>query len=107
MDNGNTWTRLTGQGGLPEFHVTDLVQEPGNAGRFYVALAGRVDGVLNASNIGAYRTDNGQSATPTWTPVVNGILPDYDHDGVAGEALGQVKEDRNNNNILDPGEDLN
>ena len=50
-NNGNAWDRLSGRGGLPQFHVTDLVQEPGNAGRFYVALAGETDD-LNPANIG-------------------------------------------------------
>lgn len=102
-DNGDTWNRLSGQGGLPEFHVTDLVQEPGNPSRFYVALAGLKEG-LNDANIGIYRTNNGDSGVVTWTSVVNGITPDYDHDGIPGEA--NINEDRNNNNLLDAGEDL-
>ena len=39
------------------------------------------------------------------TKVVNGIVPDYDHDGVPGEV--QLDEDLNGNSILDPGEDTN
>ncbi|MBC7852688.1 MAG: hypothetical protein IAF94_04555, partial [Pirellulaceae bacterium] len=104
LDKGDTWSRLSGQGGLPEFHVTDIVQEPGNAGRFYVALAGAANG-LNAANIGIYRTNNGASGVVTWTAVVTGIAPDYDHDGVAGEA--QLNEDLNGNSMFDPGEDAN
>ncbi|NOS70945.1 MAG: LEPR-XLL domain-containing protein [Verrucomicrobia bacterium] len=104
-NNGTAWDRLSGQGGLPQFHVTDLVQEPGNAGRFYVALAGETDG-LNAANIGVYRTDSGTAGVVTWTKMDTGIVPDYDHDGVAGEA--QLDEDVIiNNDILDPGEDTN
>ena len=89
---------------MPEFHVTDIVQEPGNAGRFYVALAGETDG-LNAADIGVYRTNNGDTGAVLWTQVVTGMTPDYDHDGVAGEA--QLDEDLNANAMLDKGEDLN
>lgn len=104
LDQGDTWTRLSGTGGLPEFHVTDLVQEPGNAGRFYVALAGETAG-LNPADIGVYRTDNGNAGAVTWIKVDTGIAPDYDHDGIPGES--QIAEDRNGNNTKDPGEDTN
>lgn len=92
LNNGQEWKRLSGKGtpALPEFDISDMVQEPGNAGRFYVSLSSsRASGT--AGTEGVYRADNANAVdetTITWTKVVNGLTPDYDRDGTPGEPAG-------------------
>ncbi|MBI2924677.1 MAG: carboxypeptidase regulatory-like domain-containing protein, partial [Verrucomicrobia bacterium] len=136
-NGGEDWARLSGEDDLPEWRVTDVVQDPGEPGRFYVALAGEAqleDGdELDPAEKGIYRTDNGDADDAddiSWTRIDDGITPDYDHDGEPNEIdpnedidgntritpgedrdgdrrLDVVNEDANGNRTLDAGEDLN
>ncbi|MCI0537323.1 MAG: MSCRAMM family adhesin SdrC, partial [Verrucomicrobiales bacterium] len=134
-DGGGAWDRLSGEADLPEWRVTDVIEDPGDPGRFYVALAGEErlenDDELDPAEKGIYRTNNGDADDAddiTWSRIVDGITPDYDHDGVPNEldlsedvdgdthiTLGEdrdgdrrldvANEDTNANGILDAGED--
>ncbi|MBL9139058.1 MAG: M10 family metallopeptidase C-terminal domain-containing protein [Verrucomicrobiales bacterium] len=87
LNGGTDWERLSGQAGLPEYHVTDMVEDPGTAGRIYVGFAG--PGTATAGTLGVYRTDLGTNADRTalaWQSLNTGLTPDYDHDGVFAEA---------------------
>lgn len=86
-DEGATWTRISGKGGLPEYGVSDLVEDPAVPGRIYVALSGKAE--AEAGTWGIFRTDTGASldvASMNWQATNTGITPDYDHDGTFGEA---------------------
>lgn len=87
LNGGTDWERLSGQAGLPEYHVTDMVEDPGTAGRIYVGFAG--PGAAAAGTLGVYRTDLGTNADRTalaWQSLNAGLTPDYDHDAVLAEA---------------------
>ena len=83
-DGGDTWVHLTGNG-LQAGSISDIVRDPTNPARFYVAVSGRFDLDLNgdpeddASNPGngIYRTDNYGGS---WTPVNTGIRTSVDFD---------------------------
>jgi hypothetical protein len=59
-DGGQTWNRWSGDHGLPEAGVSDLVEDPGNASRFYAGIPG----------IGIYRSDDGGVS---WHPITNDL----------------------------------
>ncbi|MCC6231526.1 MAG: hypothetical protein IT580_02725, partial [Verrucomicrobiales bacterium] len=87
LDAGTTWTRLSGKAGLPEFHVSDIVEDPTTPTRVYVALSG--DNTATAGTQGVYRTDlatNADATTLAWQSLNAGLASDDDHDGTAGEA---------------------
>ncbi len=90
LDDGERWDRLSGIGtpALPEFDVSDVAEEPGSAGRFYVAISSA--SVLGAPGVkGVFRADNANAplvASISWANVTAGLTPDYDNDGVASEA---------------------
>ncbi|MSU60792.1 MAG: LEPR-XLL domain-containing protein [Pedosphaera sp.] len=104
-NGGDSFVRLSGKGTLPEADIIDVLQDPGDANRFYLSVS---DSNSPAGTRGIWRSTNAQNinvATITWSRKINGLAPDYDHDGVAGEA--QQSEDLNNNGLLDAGEDTN
>jgi hypothetical protein len=59
-DGGRFWNRWSGGHGLPEAGVSDLVEDPGNASRFYAAVPG----------IGIYRSDDGGVS---WQSITNDL----------------------------------
>jgi hypothetical protein len=69
-DGGVTWKQISGAAGsgLPAEGVSDLVADPGNANRFYAAVAPFFFG--STGNEGVYRSDDGGQ---TWTPMSNGL----------------------------------
>src|SRR5262249_43497922 len=73
-DDGNTFTRLSGNGvsGLPDQGVSDLVPDPGNPSRFYAAVPSPAyqTGAGATGNEGVYRSDDGGQ---TWTSVSTGL----------------------------------
>jgi hypothetical protein len=62
VDNGVTFTRISGTGGLPNQGIFDLTADPTNLNSFYASVAG----------IGIFRSDD---AGLTWTNVSNNSLP--------------------------------
>ena len=50
-DGGNTWTRLSGTGGLPNAGVTDLVINPDNPNQLYAAVPGMLHGTTSSAGI--------------------------------------------------------
>ncbi|MDX1964635.1 MAG: hypothetical protein SFX18_15905 [Pirellulales bacterium] len=61
-DNGDTFQSLSGTGGLPNGGNFDLIGDPANLNRFYVA-----------GSFGVYRTEDASAATPIWTNVSNAL----------------------------------
>ncbi len=100
LNGGEQWARLSGEGAvlqkLPEWEVSDVVQEPGNPGRFYVAVSA-YDWNADPGDQGVYRADNLDTAAPNliaWQNVSAGINPDFNNNGTANEAgenLDKVK----------------
>jgi len=82
-DGGTNWTRLSGTNGLPDRPIYDLVADPGNPSRFYVAVG----------NNGIFRSDDDGL---NWTDVtgnINGLVAAVNnielaiHDSGAGNAV--------------------
>ncbi len=80
-DGGNTWTRLSGHGNLPNTGVTDLVANPANPKEFFAAVAGQAGGASpgDAPNLvpsgasGIYRLDLSAPGA-TWTKIDSGVI---------------------------------
>lgn len=53
IDGGNTFTLVSGTNGLPTGNVTDLVGDPTNANRFYIAVTGATGGIFRSDDGGA------------------------------------------------------
>src|SRR5262249_13411383 len=66
-DNGVTFTRISGTGGLPAAGVSKLVADPGNPNRFYAGVPFCTGGGAQA---GVYRSDD---AGLNWTQVNTGL----------------------------------
>jgi hypothetical protein len=64
VDDGTTYTRISGTGGLPSLGVGDLAEDPGNPNRIYAAVPG------GGSAGGVYRSDDGGV---NWTQVDTGL----------------------------------
>ncbi|MBM3881910.1 MAG: LEPR-XLL domain-containing protein, partial [Verrucomicrobia bacterium] len=101
-DGGDNWVRISGASGaskLPEGNVWDVVQDPAQAARWYVALAGgfrRTDGSsLTAADKGIWKSENANAADPatvTWTKVVSGIVLPEDSNGSDDDSNGTTDE---------------
>ena len=102
LDGGTTWTLLSGAAGanqLPRGSVTDLVRDPFDTTKYFVALAGSYDTdgdwLFNSADgsapaNGIYRsTDTGA----TWTLVSAGITLAKDFNNVNDLTLGDRTED--------------
>lgn len=60
-DGGQTFNFISGSAGLPNVgEPLDLVADPGNMNRLYVAIG-------SSANGGVFRTDNATNANPTWS----------------------------------------
>ncbi len=68
-DGGGTWTRLSGDNGLPNAGVTDLVANPANANQFFAAVAGGSGGAGGTGGI--FSLD--LSVNTTWTNITGNI----------------------------------
>ncbi len=70
-DNGDHWDRLSGNGGLPEGQLWDIVEDPSISGQFYLSMA-----EADLPENGIYRTTNGDTGNANdvaWQKVVAGI----------------------------------
>ena len=90
LNGGTTWTRLSGKAGLPEYKVTQIVEDTTTPGRLYVAFAGSVDASTPLlGRRGVFRTDLGLQADATtlaWQALNADLTPDYNHNGTFAEA---------------------
>ncbi len=57
IDTGATWSLASGSGGLPTGGILDLIGDPGNNARFYIAVRGTTPRVLRSDDAGASWTD--------------------------------------------------
>jgi len=102
MDGGDSWTRISGATGtdkLPEGNVVEVIADPADAARWYLALAGdfvRTDGtVLDAAAKGVWRSNNANATDPnavTWSRVVTGIVLPEDSNGADDDGDGATDE---------------
>jgi|GEM_PF-2056942 len=60
LDDGDTFQLLSGSGGLPGGGAFDLIGDPGNFDRFYIA-----------GTFGVFRTDDAGIANPSWSNVTD------------------------------------
>ncbi len=70
-DGGNTWTLLSGAGGLPAGDVSSMAADPGNPNRIYVGIAGikrfQASPNVPVGQAGIYQGIIDTDGTITWT----------------------------------------
>jgi hypothetical protein len=84
IDGGASWVEISGSSALPAGAVTDIVQDPANADRFYAAIPG-TDGNRNSVPLaGIYRSDDYGAS---WYSVSSGAYTDVNGNQVPFSGL--------------------